>query len=111
VHTWYPPGRPCRLQCVQERAFGTLYSVSHTGQWLVITTNADGAKNFKLLVAPIATPRKAFWKPLPKASADVVSFDYEPARMVRLCSRPMTCQGSVFDMRHAERHTCSLENA
>jgi len=67
---------------VEPRAFGVLYSVDHTGGWFVVTTNADGAKNFQLLVAPLASPGRDNWRPLPTASEGVEPFVYDPARMV-----------------------------
>jgi len=72
-----------KLQCVAPRVFGTLYSVDHTGEWVVIATNADGAKNFKLVVTPLDALGAEHWRPLPTAAADVAPFVYEPDRMVR----------------------------
>ena len=68
---------------MEPRAFGVLYSVDHTGGWFVVTSNADGAKNFQLLVAPLASPGRDSWRPLPTASEGVEPFVYDPARMVR----------------------------
>jgi oligopeptidase B len=68
-----------QLQCMQARVFGTLYSADHTGAWVVIVTNADGAKNFKLVVTPVGALGKKHWVPLPSVDSNVTAFDYHSA--------------------------------
>jgi oligopeptidase B len=46
---------------IEARQQGVEYSVEHHGSSFMITTNADGAENFKLMRAPIASPGKASW--------------------------------------------------
>ncbi len=40
------------------------YDVSHHGDRLIILTNADGAEDFKLVTAPVATPGREHWTDL-----------------------------------------------
>ena len=65
------------LACVAARQTGVLYSVDHRGEQLFIVTNADGALDFKLVVAdlPLAGGPAAGrdgWAPVP-------GFEYNPA--------------------------------
>ncbi len=58
------PEAPPRL--VAARETGVLYDVEHRreGDRLVITTNADGAEDFRIVTAPLATPERAHWQDL-----------------------------------------------
>jgi oligopeptidase B len=47
---------------VEPRTVGLRYSVEHWDGRFVILTNADGAIDFKLVEAPVATPGRAHWK-------------------------------------------------
>jgi oligopeptidase B len=49
---------------VAPRETGLEYSVSHHGDRLIILTNADGAEDFKLVTAPVATPGRPHWRDL-----------------------------------------------
>ncbi|WP_036260540.1 S9 family peptidase [Methylocapsa aurea] len=53
-----PAARP---RLVEPRAAGLRYEVEHRGDRLYFRTNADGAEDFKIASAPLATPGKAFW--------------------------------------------------
>ena len=50
------------FQIIQPRERGLEYGVSHFGEHFYIRTNADGATNFKLMKAPVASPSKANWE-------------------------------------------------
>ena len=56
------PEAPPRL--VARRTPLLLYDVEHHGEDLVIRTNADGAEDFKLVVAPLASPGRDSWRDL-----------------------------------------------
>ena len=57
-------GRPeARFEVVQPREPGIEYSVTHHEDHFFITTN-DGAPNFRLVRAPVASPSKAHWSPV-----------------------------------------------
>ncbi|MEP7457009.1 S9 family peptidase [Phyllobacterium sp. SB3] len=47
---------------VASRQPGVEYSLTEGGDVFYILTNADGAKDFKIVSAPVATPEKANWK-------------------------------------------------
>ncbi|MGH6842038.1 MAG: S9 family peptidase [Methylocella sp.] len=46
---------------VEPRAPGLRYDVEHRGDRLFIRTNADGAEDFKIVSAPLASPRRSYW--------------------------------------------------
>jgi len=61
------PGRPLALVAPRETGheYGVEHSVSADGaDQLVITTNRDGAEDFKICVCPLATPGPAHWREL-----------------------------------------------
>jgi oligopeptidase B len=49
---------------IAARSFGHEYNVDHHGDSLVITTNKDGAEDFKICLAPIAAPVLDNWRDL-----------------------------------------------
>ncbi len=61
---WYlldaddPTARP---RLVAEREHGVEYDLDHRGDLLYLVTNVDGAEDFKLCVAPVATPGRDHW--------------------------------------------------
>jgi oligopeptidase B len=56
------PDAPPRL--VAAREIGVQYSVADRGNELFILTNADGAIDFKIALAPLETPERAHWRDL-----------------------------------------------
>ncbi|MFY8100843.1 MAG: S9 family peptidase, partial [Allorhizobium sp.] len=58
---------------VAEREEGVEYSMTEGGDVFYILTNADGAKDFKIVEAPVTAPGKANWK-------EVVP--HEPGRLI-----------------------------
>ncbi len=49
---------------VEGRKPGHEYSVEHHGDKLIITTNSDGAEDFRICEAPVAAPGMANWREL-----------------------------------------------
>jgi oligopeptidase B len=49
-------------QIVARRRVGHQYDVEHYGSHLVITTNSDGAEDFRIVTAPVAAPNEANWR-------------------------------------------------
>ncbi len=47
---------------VEPRKIGHEYSVEHHGDKLIITTNSQGAEDFRIVEAPVADPRMANWR-------------------------------------------------
>ncbi|MDM7978882.1 MAG: S9 family peptidase [Rhizobium sp.] len=60
-------------QLVAEREEGVEYSMTEGGDVFYILTNADGAKDFKIVEAPVSAPGKANWKDL---------VPHEPGRLI-----------------------------
>ena len=56
-----PDARP---RLVEPRTPQLQYDVEHHGESLIIVTNADGAEDFKVVTAPVATPGRAHWRDL-----------------------------------------------
>lgn len=52
------------LICAARREVGHEYSVDHQSEQFIILTNADGAEDFKIMCAPIASPGRANWSDL-----------------------------------------------
>ena len=49
---------------VEARQFGHEYHVEHHADRLIITTNSDGAEDFRIVETPVATPSRAHWREL-----------------------------------------------
>ncbi|HJZ32254.1 MAG TPA: S9 family peptidase [Hyphomicrobiaceae bacterium] len=47
---------------IAARRYGHEYSVEHQGERLIITTNSDGAEDFRICEAPLAAPEPANWR-------------------------------------------------
>ncbi|WFT78014.1 S9 family peptidase [Methylobacterium sp. CB376] len=71
---------------VAPRTDKLIYSVEHRGDELFIRTNADGAEDFKIVVAPLADPGRANWRDLiPHRPGVMIRFLHVLARhLVRL---------------------------
>ncbi|GJE01773.1 S9 family peptidase [Methylobacterium isbiliense] len=78
------PGTASRT--VEPRTANLIYSVEHRGDELFILTNADGAEDFKLMVAPLAVPGRSQWRDLvPHRPGVMIRFQHVLARhLVRL---------------------------
>jgi oligopeptidase B len=64
------------LRVVEPRVQGVEYHVEHHasathGDRLYVLTNADGAENFKLMVAPVTSPGRAAWEEVVEHRHDV----------------------------------------
>ncbi len=56
------PDIPVRL--VHPRQTGLRYDIEHHGDHFIILTNADGAEDFKIMTAPVASPERNHWTDL-----------------------------------------------
>ena len=69
-----PAGDPAASpRLVMAREPGVQYDIDEGGDEFFILTNADGAKDFKIVTAPVANPGKAHWKEL---------VPHEPGRLI-----------------------------
>ncbi len=71
---------------VEARAPQLRYSVEHRGDRLFIRTNADGAEDFKIVSAPLATPGRANWRDevAHRRGCIISAFTLYPDHLVRL---------------------------
>jgi oligopeptidase B len=56
----HDPAAKARLVAAREPELR--YDVEHRGDWLYMRTNADGAEDFKIVRAPLASPERANWR-------------------------------------------------
>ncbi len=102
-----PTARP---RLVAAREDGVEYDLDHRGDLLYLVTNADGAEDFKLCVAPVASPGREHWIDLighrpgvrlemADVFADqlVLSERTEARTQLRVCD-PATGEGDVLPM-------------
>ena len=61
-----PDGEP---KVVAPRETGVQYDLEEGGDVFFVLTNADGAKDFKVMTAPVADPRRDNWSELVAARA------------------------------------------
>jgi oligopeptidase B len=54
--------RHANTRLVAAREPGVRYDVEHRGDWLYMRTNAEGAEDFKIARAPLASPGRANWR-------------------------------------------------
>jgi oligopeptidase B len=50
------------LRMVEAREHGHEYQVDHHGSTLIITTNSEGAEDFRIVVADVDAPEKSHWR-------------------------------------------------
>lgn len=64
TETWFIPGSDptAAPALIEPRSFGVDYDVEHWNDQFVIRTNADGAVDFKLMLADPAAPGRANWR-------------------------------------------------
>ena len=65
------------FQLIQERIPELEYSISHYMDHFYIFTNADGAKNYKVMKTPVDQPDKPFWKEVLPHRENVLLEDIE----------------------------------
>jgi oligopeptidase B len=96
---------------VAPRADGVLYSVDHHGSDLVILTNADGAEDFKLVLAPLSASSRENWRDLvPHQPGIMILFHMAMARhLVRLEREDANPRIVVRDIWSAEEHAIAFD--
>lgn len=72
-----PAANPERFTVLAPRERDVEYHADHIGDRWVIRTNADGAKNFKLMTAPSDTTSRSQWQDWVQARDDVFIQDFE----------------------------------
>ena len=75
---YLPAGRPDDVwQVLQPREKDHEYHVDHSGDRFYIRTNGDGARNFRLVTAPMGAPGKENWVELLPHREDVMLEDLD----------------------------------
>ena len=96
---------------VAERDPNTEYDVSHHGDRLIILTNADGAEDFKIVEAPVASPGRAQWVDLVphRPGVLIAGFDVYARWLVRLERENALPRIVVRDLTSGEEHEIAFD--
>ena len=105
------PDAPPRLVAAREE--GVQYSVADRGDELFILTNADGAIDFKVVTAPLASPERANWRDLIPHREGVYVLDVElyAGHMVRLERANALPAIIIRDLATGEEHAIAFDEA
>jgi oligopeptidase B len=105
------PDAPPRLVATREE--GVQYSVSDRGDELFILTNADGAIDFKIVTAPLASPTRSNWRDLIPHRSGIYVIDVElyADHLVRLERANALPSIIIRDLRTNEEHAIAFDEA
>jgi oligopeptidase B len=105
------PDAPPRL--VAAREVGVQYSIADRGNELFILTNADGAIDFKIVTAPLASPGRANWRDLIPHREGVYVIDIElyAGHLVRLERANALPAIVIRDLNNGEEHAIAFDEA
>jgi oligopeptidase B len=105
------PDTPPRL--VAAREAGVQYSLADRGEELFILTNADGAIDFKVVTAPLASPGRENWRDLIAHRAGVYVMDLElySGHLVRLERANALPSIVIRDLASGEEHAIAFDEA
>jgi oligopeptidase B len=105
------PDAPPRL--VAAREVGVQYSVADRGSELFILTNADGAIDFKIVTAPLASPQRANWRDLIPYREGVYVIDIElyAGHLVRLERANALPAIVIRDLKTRDEHAIAFDEA
>jgi oligopeptidase B len=100
-----------RLVAVREE--GVQYSVNDRGDQLFVLTNADGAIDFKIATAPIASPERKNWRDLVPYREGIYVLDVElfADHMVRLERANALPAIVIRDLGSDEEHAIAFDEA
>ncbi len=100
-------GRP-RLVAARER--GVRYEVEPHGDRLLILTNADGAEDFKIVEAPLASPDREHWRDLVphRQGRMIVGMAVFAGHLVRLERENSLPQIIIRDLASGEEHAIAF---
>jgi oligopeptidase B len=105
------PDAPPRL--VAPRETGVQYSIADRGDELFILTNADGAIDFKIVTAPLASPERGNWRDLipHRAGIYVLDHDLYSGHLVRLERANALPAIVIRDLASGEEHAIAFDEA
>jgi oligopeptidase B len=105
------PDKPPRLVAAREE--GVQYSIADRGDELFILTNTDGAIDFKLVTALLASPERANWRDLipHRAGVYVLDHDLYSGHLVRLERANALPAIVIRDLTTGEEHAIAFDEA
>ena len=100
---------PPRL--VAARESGVQYSIADRGEELFILTNADGAIDFKIVTAPLASPQRPHWRDLIAHREGVFIIDIElyAGHLVRLERANALPAIIIRDLQRGDEHAIAFD--
>jgi oligopeptidase B len=103
------PDTPPRL--IAPRETGVQYSIADRGDELFILTNADGAIDFKIVTAPLASPGRANWRDLIAHREGVYILDHDlySGHLVRLERANALPAIVIRDLKRGEEHAIAFD--
>ena len=98
---------------VAEREVGVQYSIADRGDELFILTNADGAIDFKIVTAPLASPERANWRDLipHRQGVYIMDIDLYAGHLVRLERANALPAIIIRDLKTADEHAIAFDEA
>jgi len=98
---------------VEPRLKGVRYAVSDRGDTLYIHTNSDGAIDFRIDTAPLATPGKAHWRPLVphRPGVFIIDVDVTSGHLARLERSNALPSIAIRDLATGEEHAIAFDEA
>jgi len=98
---------------VSAREEGVQYSIADRGDELFILTNADGAIDFKIVTAPLASPARANWRDLIPHRTGIYVLDIElyANHLVRLERANALPSIVIRDLTSGEEHAIAFDEA
>jgi oligopeptidase B len=105
------PDAPPRLVAAREN--GVQYSIGDRGDQLFILTNADGAIDFKVVTAPLASPERANWRDLIPYREGIYVLDIElyAGHLVRLERANALPAIIIRDLKDGDEHAIAFDEA
>src|SRR5438552_6849376 len=103
------PDAPPRLVAVREE--GVQYSVNDHGEQLFILTNVDDAIDFKIAIAPLASPERASWRDLipHREGVYIIDFELYAGHLVRLERANALPAIVIRDLSSGEEHAIAFD--
>jgi oligopeptidase B len=98
---------------VAARETGVQYSVADRGDELFILTNADGAIDFKIVTAPVASPERANWRDLIpyREGVYILDLDLYAGHLVRLERANALPSIVIRDLASGGEHAIAFDEA
>lgn len=98
---------------IAARETGVQYSVADRGDELFILTNAEGAIDFKIVTAPLASPERANWRDLipHRPGVYILEHDLYSGHLVRLERANALPAILIRDLTSGEEHAIAFDEA